>query len=279
MGEIKINTSLEFYFPQPLAEHLEPEFVLQEMEHYETRRNPEGLFRSAWNYVECGMNQTMNFTEDRRGYYFNYAQNLIGMLLQHEKTHQDTRLGGLILSSYIPLFQKRSLGLQVTSTDCEDIYQSLGMAMAHLQPLDIDEPPQWRMAETAVLALSARTRRPDLLLYPTSPREENSPVAPFNHDSYFLQGNNKIPIQQKVIESQKEYDEWITILTLEPMISQSLRRANQGVQGSLADHLNYLISCLVAETSKQTLTRSESDFLKRISAGVAAHRWKAKTAA
>ena len=64
-----------FAMPHLLAEHLEPEYVLQEMEHYETRRNPEGLFRSAWNYVECGLNQSMDFSDERREYYFEYALN------------------------------------------------------------------------------------------------------------------------------------------------------------------------------------------------------------
>lgn len=279
MGYKEADINTMFAMPHLLAEHLEPEYVLQEMEHYETRRNPEGLFRSAWNYVECGLNQSMDFSDERREYYFEYAQNLIGMVLHGEKTHQDTKLGALVLSTYVPLFQKRSLGVEITNNDCHDVYQSLGRAMSYLQPITIDEPPQWRMAETAVLALASRAGRPDLLLYPTSPREESSAIAPFNHDSYFLHNDDKIPIQQKVINSQKEYDDWVTILTLEPMIASSLRRSNGDAKNSLAEHLTYLIGCIIAEAHNQSMSRSEIDFLKRISAGVVAYRWKSKAAA
>jgi len=156
--------------PRPLAEDLPPEAAVAAMHHYETRRNPEGLFRSAWNYTEFGLNRNFECSELVRKYYFEHAQNLIGMTLSHRRSHQDVKLGSLVLSSYIPLFQKRSFEQEVTPNDCRQVYESLGAAMRYLQPLETDSPPQWRMAETAVLALSARTSQPELLLYPTSPR-------------------------------------------------------------------------------------------------------------
>lgn len=272
----------DMYASRPLAEDLEPAFIAREMQRYETRRNPEGLFRSAWNYVEYGLNQRITYDDDVRLYQFDHAQNLLGMTLKHPKTHQDVRLGVLVLSSYIPLFAKRSFDSEVSSHDCKEIYQSLGEAMRFLQPLDVDMPPQWRMAETAVLALSARTSNPELLLYPTSPREETSSNASMNHDSYFTEGKEKIPIQQKLIRTDKSYDEWITVLTLQPLIERGLRKSKASEPSELTDQLNYLLSLIITETSGSVVSREEKRFLDTMSSAVASHRWaqdRARTAA
>lgn len=274
MGAMQTEKTAETYVPRPLAEHMEPMAAWEEMQHYEARRNPEGLFRSAWNYTEYGLNQNIECDMASRRYYFNYAQNLIGMTLKHPKARQDTVLGGLVLSTYIPLFQKRSFDQSVTSDDCYEVYESLGKAMRHMQPLHVDQPPQWRMAETAVLALAARKARPELLLYPSSPREETSHSAALNHDSYFINHNTKIPIQQKLIETGREYDEWITVLTLQPLIEQSFRKSRGHTEPTLADQVNYLLSLIVAETNGQQLQNREAIFLDTLSTEVALHRWK-----
>lgn len=259
---------------RPLAEHMEPRFVAAEMQRYETRRNPEGLFRSAWNYAEFALNQRIACDPEARRLYFESAQNLVGMTLHHPKVHQDVRLGALVLSSYIPLFWRRSIDQSISAQDCYDIYMSLGKAMHFLQPLELDQPPQWRMAETAVLALSARTMQPDLLLYPTSPREETSPNASLNHDSYFYTGDDKIPIQQKLIQTNKAYDEWVTVLTLQPLVEKGLRKIHEPSPQTLAEQINYLLSLIVAETNHVALNRNERSFLNYLSQAVAAHRSK-----
>lgn len=268
---------------RPLAEYVSPEMTSAQIRHYETRRNPEGLFRSAWNYTEFGLNQYFNYDASIRDYYFEHAQNLIGTVLTHSKAKQDTILGGLVLSSYIPIFQKRSHDQPLTSEDCHAVYESLGRAMQYLQPLDVDQPPQWRMAETAVLSLSARTLQPDNLLHPSSPREESSSDASFNHDSYFLPEKAKIPLQQKLLVTDKEYDEWITILTLQPLVVRSMRKAGTYESMNLADQINYLLSLIITETSGHRLTKSQNIFLNTMSAAVVSHRWKrdknSKTAA
>lgn len=260
--------------PEPLAEHAEPGMLAQEMQKYETRRNSEGLFRSAWNYVECGTNKSDVNSRIHPNYYFEYAQGLIGMALSKPDIYQDTHLGALVLSTYLPLFKKRRFEEEMTSEDCINVYQSLGQAIAYLQPLEIDEPPQWRMAETAVLALSARTSRPGLLLYPTSPREESSADAEFNHDSYFIDEGSKIPIQQKLVQTEKEYDEWITILTLQPLIVKGIRKTSLTQTHGLADQINYLLSLIVSETNGQPVTKQEIRFLNTVSAAIVSHKRK-----
>jgi hypothetical protein len=260
--------------PQPLAEYAEPAMLALEMERYKTRRNPEGLFRSAWNYVEYGTNKNNLDSVVNPDYYFEYAQNLIGMTLNKSGVYQDTELGALVLSTYLPLFKKRRFDEPLTPEDCGNVYRSLGQAMAYLQPLKIDEPPQWRMAETAVLALSARTSRPEFLLYPTSPREESSAEAVLNHDSYFIDNGSKIPIQQKLVRTEKEYDDWITILTLQPLIERGVRKTSLRKVYTLADQVNHLLSLIVTETNGERITKQEASFLNTISAAIVSHRYK-----
>ncbi len=259
---------------QPLAEHLLAEHATAARKYYEARRNPEGVLRSAWNTVEYATNQHIPVGPEVREYDFEQAQVLIHMILQHPNSHQDVRLGALVLSSYIPLFKKRSKNQIASPEDCQSVYESLGGAMRYLQPLVVNQPPQWRMAESAVLALAARTRQPDLLLYPTSPREENSLNGSLNHDSYFMDMSQKIPIQQKLIRTDRLYDEWITILTLQPLVEGGLRKARYPEMESLAEQINYLLSVIIAETNGEQMTRDELAFLNHLSAAVASHRWK-----
>src|SRR5690606_30588005 len=162
----------------------------------ETKKSPNGKLRSAWNYAEFALN-LKNSTPDVRREHFHTSQLLTAMVLADVKTTHDTALSALTLSTYLPLFEKRSEDNELTNEDCEGVYRSLGGAMRYLRPLEIDEPPQWRMTEVSVLALSARARQPHLLMYPTSPREETSGIQVLNHDSYFFTGDDKIPIQQK----------------------------------------------------------------------------------
>ena len=263
----------------PLAEHVAPEHAIAARKYFEARRNPDGLLRSTWNTVEYAINRNISIGPEIRAYDFEHSQSLINMILRDPKTHQDVRLGALVLSTYIPVFKKRSNDELPDSEDCQAIYESLGAAIRYLQPLSIDEPPQWRMAESAVLALSARTKQPDLLLYPTSPREENSLDGSINHDSYFMDTNGKIPIQQKLIRTDRAYDEWITILTLQPLMERGLRKCKMSDVADLSEQVNYLLSLIVAETSGERLSDDELIFLNHLSSAVASHRWKRQKAA
>lgn len=257
--------------PRPLAEHVAPELAAAAMKHYETRRNPEGLFHSAWNHAELALNKNIIYTDETRDYYFETSRQLLGDIFHDQKTHQDTKLGSLILSSYLPLLRKRAYDEEVDASDCDQLYESLGAALRYLQPLTTEEPPQWRMAEVGVLALSARTQQPRLLLYPTSPREERSSNQRLNHDSYFYDNGDKIPLQQKLLKTQKTYDEWITILTLQPLVDKGLRVSGGVPRQTLADKVNYLLSLIVSETNGVPLERHELKFLNFMGEAVVAH--------
>lgn len=255
---------------RPLAEHLAPDVARAAVRLYETRRSPAGLFRSAWNQVEYVVAEETSIHE--KDAHFDTAELLIGELVARHDVHQDVRLGALMLASYIPLFKKRTEKVSIESSDCRSVYESVGAALHYLRPLHTDEPPQWRMAEAAVLALSARTGRPELLLYPASPREEQSSNRRMNHDSYFYAGNDKLPLQQKLLPTEKVYDECITVLTLMPIVDKALRLSGESSEIlSLSDRLNHLLSLIIAETTGPTLTEQETKFLNFMTSAVAAH--------
>lgn len=261
--------------PRLLAEELQPDILHESLRHYGARQTPAALFRSAWNHTEYALSRNVELSDDVRNAYFGYTQDIANAVLLHEGSNQDADIGALVLSTYVPAFRKRAFDLPLESEDCREIYRSLGYAISLFQPLDIDEPPQWRMTETAVLALSARTGQPDLLLYPTSPREETSEIQRFNHDSYFYDGDgkSKIPIQQKLIKTEKTYDEWITLLILQPLVKKGLKYSGMADTGLLSDQMNHLLSLVIAETTGEELTRSEKNFLDYLSQAVAAHRF------
>ena len=254
----------------PLAEHLDQQLATEALRKYETRKNPNGLLHSAWSYAEFALN-AHDIQQSGREEHFHTSRLLTSMVVNHPKVGQDTLLGALTLSTYVPLFSKRAFDSEVDAQDCEDVYRSLGMAMNYLRPLDIDEPPQWRMAEIGVLALSARSRQPKLLMYPTSPREETSEVQALNHDSYFFDKRGKVPIQQKLLPTQKVYDECIKILTLEPLLDKAFKKNGEVVHTTLSQKVNYLLSLIISESLDRELSRDETSFLNAMTEAVVAH--------
>lgn len=269
---------------RPLAEFMPVDIAEQALKKFESRRSASGLFHSAWSHVEYALCQEANLDDEMRAYYFDYAQELLGQIINADLSgeiygqaitrpaSQDQLLGALTLSSYTPVFRQRAFGETTTRADCASLYDSLGYAMRYLRPLEIDEPPQWRMAEVAMLALAARTMQPEFLLYPASPREESASKAQFNHDSYFMNDCSKIPLQQKLIRTDKIYDECITILTLEPLLDKTTARTHLDTRRARADKLNQLFATIIAETAGETLDPREKQFLDIMTRAVVAHR-------
>lgn len=263
--------------PAPLAEHIPFEVAIAGMRRFGTKRRPEGQFMSAWHHAEVALTRDRVIDNTVRRSYIDYAQDLLGEIVRNNKAHADTQLGALVLSSYMQCLQKRALGQEILPEDCKEIYRSLGAAISYLQPLAINKPPQWRMTETLVLAASSRIQRPDMLMYPSSPREESSPVSERNHDGYFLRDKSKLAIQQKLIATDKTYDESITVLVLEPILRRAYVKAGLNTKElTVAEQLNYVLSLIVSETSGRNLTSSEQQILNHLSSAVAHHKFAAE---
>lgn len=217
--------------PEPLAEHLEPSIALAGMRHCMTLRKAEGHFSSAWHHVEYAMNQQADYlTDDIRRKYFNDAVWLLGGIIESKgqrAASPNLMAQVLTLSTYLPVLTKRAIGEEVTSNDCADIYHSLGWTLKELEGICyVDTSYRGsRYAEILGLALSARPLRPDALLYPSSPREEASSNAPLNHDGYFIKSGKKLPLQAKLIETDKSYLTPTQVIALEPLAEHALTRA------------------------------------------------------
>lgn len=259
-----------------MAEEVSPEILYARMRRNETRRKPTGLFYSAWSYTEYALGRQLAISEAERKWHFELAQNLTGHVINHSDTTQDTRLGAKVLSTYLPLFNKRCFNDEITNEDVREVYASLAAAMDFLQPLSIDEPPQWRMTETAVLALAARTGQSEFLLYPGSPREEASCVQRLNHDSYFLaEGKIKLPTQQKLMPTTKEYDPSVTMVILAPILEKALIKQYGMNEYTESEMIHYLIGAIIAESVGKTQSVSETKLLNHLSEAVVSHYYLA----
>lgn len=256
--------------PRPLAEDLPLVAATESLNRFMTRQTKTGLFHSAWRHIEYALSREVGLNDSLKESYFDDASQLLGKVVRH-KTTEDLQLASLTLGSYLPCFLKRARGDAITAGDCTRVYQSLGSAIAHLEPRRADDPPCWRMTETAVLALAARTKQPDLLLYPTSPREEASDTSSENHDSYFMAADKKLPLQQKLFPTAKLYETHITLLNLLPMLSYAYTKANLAMPEDPTDNLNHLLGLIIAETHEVPLAKPEKQFLDHLSRAVAWH--------
>lgn len=274
-----VNRQDDEIYPRPLAENLSLIAAKESLNRFMTRRSPAGLLHSARQHVEFALNREVDLDESLKTIYFDNASELLGQIIYHKtnKTTEDLRLASLTLGSYLPCFAKRAHGESLTGDDCSDVYASLGGAIAYLEPRHPDDPPCWRMTETAVLALSARMGQAELLLYPTSPREEASDTSSENHDSYFMADDKKLAVQQKLIATKKQYGRHITLLNLIPMLSRAYTKAELIMPDDPTMNLNYLLSLIVAETHGRQLGKPEKQFLDHLSRAVAWHYRQAVT--
>lgn len=256
------------------AEDVCPDVLRAIMLRNETRCRPAGLFLSAWSYTEYALGRQLCISDEEREWHIDSANQLLGRVINDSGTTQDTRLGAMILSTYLPLFKKRAFDERATRGDARDIYTSIAASMSYMRPPGIDEPFQWRMTEAVLLALSARTRQPDFLLYPASPREETSEVQPQNHDSYFLiDGVRKIPTQQKLVHTGKVYEDSVMVVALFPIIEKAMRKhcGSQTMEMSRSEQINYLIGCIIAEANSSEAAPHEIRLLNHLSEAVVSH--------
>lgn len=263
--------------PRPLAEELEPEVAIAGLRHCMTLRKPEGLFHSAWHHVEYAMNQQAEYFDDSlRRKYFGDAMWLLASIIDpgsHQRKRQpspDLYAQVLTLNTYLPVFIKRALNTEITPEDCDDIYRSFGVIFNDIHKPDYRDSSYLgaRSAEMIGHALSARTRRPELLLFPASPREEASNQQALNHDGYFIGPHHKIPMQTKLVPTDKSYEMPTRTIYIEPLAEHALKRA-QSLPADAALPLGEytkLIAKKISEESSAEIDRASKlalDFMTR----------------
>jgi hypothetical protein len=220
--------------PGPLAERVDADVALAAMRHCMTLRSPEGHFHSAWHHIEFAMNHNVDYLNDSlRRKYLGDAQWLLAGILdargdrQGRKTNADLYAQALTLNIFLPVLTKRALNQQITPNDCQDIYQSFGHSFRTINAFTYSDSSYKisRFSEMLGPALSARTTRPEYLLFPSSPREEASITQPLNHDGYFIKEDDKLPLQTKLIKTSKEYHDPTRIIYIEPLAEHALKRS------------------------------------------------------
>lgn len=254
-----------------LAEDLEVEYSAALMRRFGSKRSARGRLISAWNHMEYGLNTSINAPPEIRHHYLASAQDLLTMIHHKSEVPSDTHLEAMVLSTYLPLFRKRAVNSEVTRDDCMSVYMSLGHALSYLRPFEETSVPPTTTLEAVTLALSARIRQPDMLLFPTSPREEASQAQSVNHDSYFLSSGVKLPIQQKLVPTDKSYAESITMLTFMPLVNKAYKKYWPNEEVPMTEKLNAIIGAIMAETHTEQLNSCEIGCLNYLSSGIAGH--------
>lgn len=256
--------------PGPLAEHVDPQLALNALRHNMTLRKPEGHFHSAWTHVEYALNQTNSLDiEIRKKYISDTAYLLGGILANPSTTSEGVYVGALTLSAYLPLFAKRATQAEITSGDCQNLYESLGSVIDQALSLQENETGPWRLGELMFDACAARTGQPELLLYPSSPREEACSSQPLNHDRYFIRDNDKAPIQLKLFSTEKMYNHPIITLVIMPILDNALCTSGYDTDGSADTKLSILLEAIVRESGGEDISLQETTLLNRFSRSVA----------
>lgn len=242
--EIQTNPARHWHFsadnydtllpPGPLAERVNADVALAAMRHCMTLRKPEGHFHSAWRHIEFAMNQNVVYLSDSlRKKYMGDAQWLLAGIMEARgdnfgrRTNPDLYAQAITLNIFLPVLTKRALAQDITPEDCADIYKSFGTAFRAINSFKYPDSSykSARFAEMLGPALSARTKRPEALLFPSSPREEASARQPLNHDGYFIKDREKIPLQTKLIQTEKIYHDPTRTIYIDPLAEHALKRA------------------------------------------------------
>lgn len=263
---------------QPLAEHLPAAVAMNALQQFSRKKRASGKFHSAWATTEAALCQDINFGEDLRQLYIDYARELLydPMHLQGDKTSVLLRLEATVLCAFLPVFERRALCEPVSKEDVHNIYRSLGSALEFAYTndklaLEVSSTPPSQCAELIVMGLAARIGVPDFLLYPSSPREEQSSLQPHNHDNYFINQNDKSPVQIKVMDCEKKYDSRIRVITIESLVevvNRSQRRFAKKQAFQIEDiiseymELGYLI---IHESSGEHLSPADRNALDKAS--------------
>lgn len=217
-------------FAHLLAEDLPIEYAYTTMRKLQGKKGANGWYRSAFAVTELGLCRDSSMSDEARVMMFDEAAYLLRkpMGLTRSETSDVLRLNSAIACSYLPLFQKRALDLPITPEDCDNLYRSVGTAMA--MSLSLTNNPSSiiaRLAEGIMFGLSARSRQAENLIWPASPREESTSKQPSNHDGYLMYNGTKLRAQAKLIETDSEYEHPTIIVVFEDMVQHVAKKVRQ----------------------------------------------------
>ncbi|HKX73044.1 MAG TPA: hypothetical protein VJM32_03460 [Candidatus Saccharimonadales bacterium] len=196
-------------------QRLHPRFMAEEVctqamvRHIRARRNCQ--MQVAWGALELGLN-----LQDRPGdaeAFFDYAEDsFIELQERSDKalTTINAQLGVMFMPAYRARFAGEPLPRRALNAIHVGIADVLDTFDETYDPKRLDKYAGVK-PELVTLALFARLRSFAWLAYPASPREENTNITDFNHDSYVIRDGIKVPIQVKR-KSGSGYDPSVAVV-------------------------------------------------------------------
>lgn len=199
------------------TERLHPRFMAEEvctramLRQLHLRRNSQ--MHVAWNALELGLN-----LQDRPGdaeAFFDYAEEAFADLQERSDKALliiNAQLGTIFMPAYRARYTGDSLPRRGLTSIHACIADMLDTFDERYDPKGLDKYAGVK-PELVTLALFARLHSFEWLAYPASPREENTDITDFNHDSYVLRDGVKVPIQVKR-KSGSGYDQSVAVVRL-----------------------------------------------------------------
>lgn len=271
----------ELTYHLPLAEELNPDMLLAELHHYSQRSNAEGLIHSAWRQIEFALNQQNQLSDELRLVYINdYASHLLACSMHassdtirgyDRSKHSEAAYGkALLISSYLPIFSKRATREPLTRDDSSNLYKTLGSVLHH--QLNASDPLD--LTENITRGLSARTLQPEHILHLASPREESSDFQSINHDGYFVEVADKLPVQIKLGHTALQYDAPIIVLNIDELLNNAVRHAAPQTidePAPFTGYAPYFAESMARETRGEILPREQQKMLNIASQSLVKH--------
>lgn len=220
----RVEPGAEFNHEIGLEEYLHPRFMAEELctdalvASIRERRSRSQL-QAAWSGVEMALSMPERPVDAEA--FFDYAEDTFQAMFMYsdKEFHQiNASIGLAFMPAYRARYRHSPLGRRGIESIHREIASMLGTFDATYDPGGKDKFAGIK-PELVTLALFARLQSFEWLAYPASPREENTDIAEFNHDSYVIREDIKVPIQVKR-KGGSGYDPTVAMVSLRDILAR-----------------------------------------------------------
>lgn len=237
----------------------------------QNRLNGANIYMShAWTCVEQALSSDVPLYASANQKVLNEAFITANNVLRNRNRHNlNEILEAISFKNYEGPFRALAEKEPITSELIYETRQNVGALIATIDdhpdfPKEYDDSIRGFMAEQTIQWLSLHNAfmhdSPELIIYPTSPREGHSNLRAFNHDGYQITEQGRVRIETKRSHSSKRtrrtYDKSIAYIVLQDILEKTRSRCG-GKVGSPRD--NFLIGAV-----RDTLNDRESQPKRRV---------------
>ncbi|MEO5499615.1 MAG: hypothetical protein ABIR46_03885 [Candidatus Saccharimonadales bacterium] len=235
------------------------------------RLNGADIFMShAWTCVEHALSSDVPLYERSNQKVLNEAFITANNVLRNHNRHNlNEILEAISFKNYEGPFRALADKQPITHGLVYETQQNVGALITTIDdhpdfPKEYDDSIRGFMAEQTIQWLSLENallrENPELIIYPTSPREGHSNMKAFNHDGYQVTQHGRVRIETKRSKGNKRtrrsYDKSIAYIVLEDIL-ENTRSRRGGKVGSPRD--NFLIGAI-----RDTLNGRESQSKRKV---------------